>query len=334
VLDHPAHLQLLSGFIRAGTERDLLVITKRPEIDAMLDSIEVTRYLPHREIIRVPRLAGKNVGLFRKIIRGIRRKNIVNSELKKRKGGDRIQRIVSIGAPIELRVGKNRKVQERWYVSDTEPNIIAHRLGITCATDVLLPMHWDNENDGGWFDYIAKNNVRLHRYEGVHGHVHLIPPNSNKKMNNVDKTILIRKIIGDGIHDSNEILQIKDSLISTNFNFEFRDEITPEKANWNLPSELRNYDGVITQSVTLASESAIQGVPTLLISRAKRGFLKYLNSKYANFYRMNDSEENIGEMWFNLLTENIPTNPTEYIWPDTRKRWIELFGPWEDVSDK
>ena len=335
VLDHPAHLQLLSGFIRAGNEKDLLIITKRPEIDSMLYSKEVKRHLPKRDIVRVPRLAGKKVGLLRKIMRGIIRRRIVNRAFKEREGKCKIQRIVSIGAPLELRVGKNRKIRERWYVSDTEPNKIAHRLGITCATDVLLPKHWDEGIDGGWLNYILKKKVRLHRYEGVHGHVHLMAPDPNKKGDKKDKqTILIRKIMGDGIHDGDEFLQIQESLIDTNYNFEFRDEITPEKANWNLPSELIKYGGVITQSVTLASEAAIQGIPTLLISRAKRGFLEYLTSEYSNFYRMVDSGEKIGEKWNKLVAENVPFGYEECIWPDTRKRWIELFGPWNEILDK
>jgi predicted glycosyltransferase len=335
VLDHPAHLQLLSGFIRAGNKKDLLIITRRPEIESMLESDEVNRYLPEREIVRVPRLAGKNIGLLRKVARGLIRRRIVNQALKERKGESKVQRIVSIGAPLELRVGKSRKVRERWYVSDTEPNKIAHRLGITCATDVLLPKHWNGHIDGGWLDYIVKKRIRLHRYEGVHGHVHLSTPKTHKKKEfNDKKIILIRKIMGDGIHDGDELLQIQETLINNDFNFEFRDEVTPEKANWSLPSELIKYDGVITQSVTLASESAIQGIPTLLISRAKRGFLEYLDSGHPNFYRVVDIGGNIGEKWNQLLAKNVQVSSMEYSWPDTRKRWIELFGPWNETLDE
>ena len=42
---------------------------------------------------------------------------------------------------------------------------------------------------------------------------------------------------------------------------------------WSLPNSTLNYHGVITQSVSLATESASLGVPTLLVSKAKRGVL-------------------------------------------------------------
>ena len=105
MLNHPAHLQLLSGFIRGGNENDLLIITQRPEIDFMLSSKEVSNYLPKREIVRVPRLAGRNVGILKKIIRAFVRKKIVNKAFKSRVKNSkyRIERIVSIGAPIELK---------------------------------------------------------------------------------------------------------------------------------------------------------------------------------------------------------------------------------------
>ena len=43
-------------------------------------------------------------------------------------------------------------------------------------------------------------------------------------------------------------------------------------------------DGVITQSVTLASEAVLLGLPTLLVSQACRGFLdRLVNDGYPLF---------------------------------------------------
>jgi len=242
---------------------------------------------------------------------------------------------VSIGAPIELRIGKKRKVDSRWYVSDTEPNKIAHRLGIKCATDVLFPEHWNSKIDGGWLDYVVRKNVRLHRYEGLHGHVHLISPRLNdKKKEEGAPKILVRRLSGGGIHDRSELLKIEDALIDNKFDFEFRDEFESEKANWALPSELTKYSGVVTQSVTLASESAIQGVPTLLVSKAKRGFIEYLNTRYTNFYRVSDMMSEGYTKWNQMISNKEGNHLTTERWPNTRKRWIELFGPWAETLDQ
>jgi len=335
VLNHPAHLQLLSGFIRGGNENDLLIITQRPEIDFMLSSKEVSNYLPKREIVRVPRLAGRNVGILKKIIRAFVRKKIVNKAFKSRVKNSkyRIERIVSIGAPIELRVGRKRKIDQRWYVSDTEPNIIAHKLGMYYATDILLPHHWDEENDGGWLKRVLKKRIRVHHYHGVHGHVHLSKIDKSPTNLYDKKKLLVRKIIGDGIHDHNEILNFDDSLIRDDFEIEFQNEIDPEKAKWTLPNELIKYDGVLTQSVTLATESTIQGVPTLLISKAKRGFLKYLNSEYNNFYRMSEIEPLLVKEWSDSIFSSEKLGTKSISWPNTRMRWVELLGPWKENLD-
>ena len=336
VLDHPAHLQLLSGFIRAGNENDLLIITKRPEIEQMLNSELVSTYLPDREKIRVPRLAGKNVNFFKKVIRGFKRRSIIKKALKKRinKTHFDIKRIVSVGAPIELRVGKSMKINQRWYISDTEPNKIAHRLGMFSATDILVPNHWNESLDGGHLHNSSKRNIRIHKYEGLHGHVHLNLHNQMVKNPNDKRSILIRQIIGDGIHDKDELLEVEIPLDKNRFTYEFRNENEPQNANWDLPSNLIKFDGVITQSVTLASEATIQGVPTILISKAKRGFIEYLDKEHSNFYRIDDSKRisqiDLEKYFDSKLIENRKSNA----WPNTRNRWIELLGPWEDVLNQ
>ena len=218
-------------------------------------------------------------------------------------------------------------------MSDTEPNIIAHKLGMYYATDILLPHHWDEENDGGWLKRVLKKRIRVHHYHGVHGHVHLSKIDKSPTNLYDKKKLLVRKIIGDGIHDHNEILNFDDSLIKDDFEIEFQNEIDPEKAKWTLPNELIKYDGVLTQSVTLATESTIQGVPTLLISKAKRGFLKYLNSEYNNFYRMSEIEPLLVKEWSDSIFSSEKLGAKSISWPNTRMRWVELLGPWKENLD-
>ena len=50
------------------------------------------------------------------------------------------------------------------------------------------------------------------------------------------------------------------------------DEDSEIASPWELDKLIAASDGVITQSVTLASEACLLGIPTLLISKAQRGF--------------------------------------------------------------
>jgi hypothetical protein len=50
-------------------------------------------------------------------------------------------------------------------------------------------------------------------------------------------------------------------------------ENKPINDPWGLPSLLPDFDGVLSESVTVAHEAVCQGVPTLLVSKAQRGFL-------------------------------------------------------------
>ena len=89
---------------------------------------------------------------------------------------------------------------------------------------------------------------------------------------------------GDGVHDGNEIVALPedalDGLMTTN-----ADENAYEGEAWALDRELAAHDGVITQSVTLASEAALLGTPVLLISAAERGFLDRLEREGAPLFR-------------------------------------------------
>ncbi|MDG1559390.1 MAG: hypothetical protein P8R03_07715, partial [Candidatus Poseidoniaceae archaeon] len=98
---------------------------------------------------------------------------------------------------------------------------------------------------------------------------------------------------------------------------------------WSLVQELSAHDGVITQSVTLASEAALLGVPTLLISAAQRGFLNRLQDEGYPLFRWTEACE--GDAWHNLhaqfltglhLTEAL--EPAE--WPDARRQLAQWLG--------
>ena len=93
------------------------------------------------------------------------------------------------------------------------------------------------------------------------------------------------------------------------------------KNPWELDKVISSCDGVITQSVTLASEAVILNVPTLLVSKAKRGFLDRLQ---ANGYPLfiwsgqGDKDEIMSQFFAGLaLTEFIESEE----WPDAKNEF-------------
>jgi hypothetical protein len=52
-------------------------------------------------------------------------------------------------------------IKQRWYISDTEVNHIAHSLAQKAATHYVLPTHWDSNIDGGLLERIT--NATVHR---------------------------------------------------------------------------------------------------------------------------------------------------------------------------
>ncbi|MGB1660291.1 MAG: hypothetical protein ACPHHS_07335, partial [Candidatus Poseidoniaceae archaeon] len=206
VLDHPAHVRLLAPFIRSGTTSDVVVATNRTEVRNLLESSEGV--LPKRQQIWVERPIGsKRARIAWKRMRQVRQ------FLKKAQGsGGHFERIIAVGAPLELRVAKRLKIPKRWYISDTEVNHIAHRLATNVATDVMVPTHWDTSIDGGWLEQFSKKGATVHRLNGLHGMVHLRPQLRPRMVSEIPK-IAIRRLIGDGVHDAKEVLAIPDSLL-------------------------------------------------------------------------------------------------------------------------
>lgn len=85
-------------------------------------------------------------------------------------------------------------------------------------------------------------------------------------------------------------------------------------------------DGVISQSVTVASEAVLMGVPTLLVSNAQRGFLDRLESEGYPLFRLRTGE-NVEERQAQFLAGLHLTDALEIPeWPNVRQQFAEFIG--------
>ena len=318
VLDHPAHVRLLAPFIRSGSTSDVLVATDRKEVRQLLDSSEGV--LPKRQLIWVERPIGK-----KRLRIAWKRMREVRSFLKNAlRTGGKIARLISVGAPLELRVAKRLKIPKRWYISDTEVNHLAHRLAAGMATDVLVPTHWNSSIDGGWLEKLRKKGSTIHRLDGLHGMVHLRPQLRPKQVAVVPK-IAVRRLDGDGVHDAGEILEIPESILE-GIEQTRADEGKYAGDAWEFASMMSMHDGVISQSVTVASEAVLMGVPTLLVSNAERGFLDRLESDGFPLFRLR-SNEDIEEIHAQFLAGLHLTEALDLPdWPNARQQFAEFIG--------
>ena len=251
VIDHPAHARLLAPLMRElSTVDDVIIACDRTEVRSMIEYCD--GYMPRRKTIWVPRPVGK--GRWRK---AWKRSKASKKALRN------VSKVVSIGAPLELRVAprKARKI----YITDTEVNHLAHRLAT--PTDVIIPNHFIDSLAGP----LMKKNCNFHRIDGLHGHIHLHPHMRPSTISNPPK-VMVRRLQGDGIHDSEEILSIPEDWLD-GLELSYADENQVEGNPWDLTSNMSGMNAVITQSVTLASEAVLLGLPTLLVSKARRGFL-------------------------------------------------------------
>ena len=318
VLDHPAHVRLLAPFIRSGSTSDVLVATDRKEVRQLLDSSEGV--LPKRQLIWVERPIGK-----KRLRIAWKRMREVRSFLKNAlRTGGKIARIISVGAPLELRVAKRLKIPKRWYISDTEVNHLAHRLAAGMATDVLVPTHWNSSIDGGWLEKLRKKGSTIHRLDGLHGMVHLRPQLRPKQVAVVPK-IAVRRLDGDGVHDAGEMLEIPESILE-GIEQTRADEGKYAGDAWEFASMISIHDGVISQSVTVASEAVLMGVPTLLVSNAERGFLDRLESDGFPLFRLR-SDEGVEEIHAQFLAGLHLTEALDLPdWPNARQQFAEFIG--------
>jgi hypothetical protein len=324
VIDHPAHFQLFRQWI---SPFDTLVVTRRPELNVML-----LRGFD-QPILRVERVCG---GFVRKVSTGWLRERKVKRFLQE----NSVERIISKGAPFELRAAK-KMVAERWYISDTEVNKIAHRLAEPVATHILLPDSWTGT-------------LRpTHSYPGILPNAYITPPpdineelengrnqsvdcidKEEKKVGFVDKklTVFHRRLVGGGIHDKLEIIDYSSVLkeLKVDFVTAAEGEVKECEIAWNLPSDLTRHDGVLTGSTTVAAEAAIQGIPTLLISKGRRGFLNVLEP-YSHFYQWRDDNltgsefVSVRDAWLASMRE-CRIEGCSPIPSATKSRLIELWG--------
>ena len=312
VIDHPAHFQLFRQWFQ---DDDTLIVTERQELDAML----VVGF--EQSILRVPRVQGsflQKVGLGRRRQKAVRQFLLTNP----------VSRIISKGAPFELRAAKGL-VAERWYLTDTEVNTAAHKL--VKATHVLLPDSWEGSLKA------------THTYPGILPQAY-VPLNSSawdSAKGQVQREIGIpeeglvvfhRKLAGGGIHDGDEIVNYEQSIRKMQVHFVENKESAAamDGSAWELPIQATLFDGVLTGSTTLAAEAAVQGVPTLLISKAKRGFLTYLSDQ-PHFFHWNEDDlfdgrfTKMANEWMDAMRNTRTTGRTAVI-DETKSALHELFG--------
>ena len=95
---------------------------------------------------------------------------------------------------------------------------------------------------------------------------------------------------------------------------------------WEFASTISMHDGVISQSVTVASEAVLMGVPTLLVSKAERGFLDRLESDGFPLFRLR-SDEGVEEIHAQFLAGLHLTEALDLPdWPNARQQFAEFIG--------
>jgi hypothetical protein len=312
VIDHPAHFQLFRQWFSGD---DILVVTERQELDAM---IAVGFDQP---ILRVPRVMGS---FLQKVGRGRRRQKAVRKFLKMNPVG----RIISKGAPFELRAAKGL-VAERWYLTDTEVNTAAHKLAK--ATHILLPESWEGSLKAThtYPGILPQAYVPLNTdaWESAKGQVQ-----SEIGISLDDLVVFHRKLRGGGVHDDNEIVNYEQTIRKMQVHFVENKESAAamDGSAWEFPVQATLFDGVITGSTTLAAEAVVQGVPTLLISKAKRGFLTYLFDQ-PHFFHWNEDDvydgrfSEMAKRWMDCMRSSRMGGRISVV-DETKSRLNELFG--------
>ena len=328
VLDHPAHVRLLAPFLRCSNNNDVIIATRRKEVMDMIEQGD--GHIPRRQIHWVERPIGE------------RKRRVALSRWRSShqflaeccQTGQPISRIVVVGAALELLAWRSpllkkrlRSISHRYYITDTEVNYIAHNLALKGATHIIIPNHWEQSIDGGFLTKAKAKGIKIQRLNGLHGHVHLSPGIRASKVSNPPK-VMVRLLKGDGIHDHDELSNIPESAFD-GLEITWANEDEYDGNTWLLDCELSRNDGVITQSVTLASEAALLGTPTLLVTKAKRGFLDRLqNDGYPLFVWREHCE---GDGWQNMLAQFLAgMHLTDAIeteeWPDARDQLAEFLS--------
>ena len=135
----------------------------------------------------------------------------------------------------------------------------------------------------------------------------------------------MRRLQGDGIHDSDEVLAIPEQILE-GIEITYADESKYTGDPWQFTTMLSQHNGVITQSVTVASESVLMGVPTLLVSDAKRGFLNRLESDGYPLFRLT-SQSDVEEIQAQFLAGLFLTEALDLPeWSDARQEFADFIG--------
>ncbi len=312
VIDHPAHFQLFRQWFR---DHDILVVTERQELDAMLaDGFD-------QHVLRVPRVQGT---FLQKVALGRRRQKAVRAFLQ----SNPVFRVISKGAPFELRAARGL-VAERWYLTDTEVNTAAHKLAK--PTHTLLPESWEGalkatETYSGILPqaYVPLN---TDAWESAKGQVQ-----RQIGLSEDDLVVFHRKLTGDGIHDIPELVNYEQAIRKMEVHFVENKEsaAATDGSAWEFPVQATLFDGVLTGSTTLAAEAVVQGVPTLLISKAKRGFLTYLADQ-PHFFHWNEDDlfdgrfTEMSNQWMDMM-RNVRTSGRTPVVDETKAALNDLFG--------
>jgi hypothetical protein len=330
VIDHPAHAQALLPFIREGSTSDLFILTKRPDVEHLFAAGE--GIIPRRETLWVERPAGVGVGYFRRRIIAFKRYRQVTSALKLRSGSERaILQIVGISCPIEMRAAIKAGIPRRLYISDNEVDQFANRMALPNLSELLIPAQWREDIDGGFVAKVRRSEKPITHFDGNKAHVYLRPATISNLETSAERRILVRRLIGGGIHDE-EMVSLLNSveLASLNPEVVFDEHTEGEKLEnpWSLPNRTLDYDGVLTQSVTLATEAASLGVPTLLASNAQRGVLDSLIGSGIISLITDDSNSSDSPSQREKISawlDGLPSRGSEVEWPDTLSQWRTII---------
>ena len=106
-------------------------------------------------------------------------------------------------------------------------------------------------------------------------------------------------------------------------NLNYADENQVDGNPWDLTTTMSSMNGVITQSVTLASEAVLLGIPTLLVSKARRGFLDRLVDDGYPLFIARDADESILAAW--LAGIHLTDALEEPDWPNSRLEVLEIL---------
>ena len=196
--------------------------------------------LPERHIVRVSRPVGSKIIPIQREIRAFKRLRKVTSILKRRRlTGKPIEKIISKGAPLELRAAKKAKIDRRIYLTDTEVNHLAHRHALSAATEVILSANWREHLDGGFYAACREQGIKVHQLEGELPHVYLKQPETLRypKEENVPR-IFYRALLGGGIHDKQELVSASPLILDLGMEVISMTENESITDPWDLPRKV------------------------------------------------------------------------------------------------